>query len=78
MKTANQKTITDTHTQKKKQSKHNNSHQITKELWRKGREKTYKNKSKTIKKIAIRTYKLITTLNVHRPNAPFKRHGLAE
>ena len=82
MKTANQKTIIDTdthiHTHKKKQPKHNNSHQIPKELWRKGRENTYKNKSKTIKKTTIRTYKLISTLNVNRLNAPFKRHGLAE
>ena len=82
MKTANQKTIIDTHTRtqthKKKQPKHNNSYQITKELWRKGRKKTYKNKAKTIKKITIRTYKLIITLNVNRLNAPFKRHGLAE
>ena len=38
----------------------------------------YKNKSQTIKKMAIRTYISIITLNVNGLNAPTKRHGLAE
>ena len=67
---------------KKKQSKHNtkDSYQITREQKRKGRKKTYKNKSKTINKMAIRTYILTITLNVliNGLNAPTKRHRLAE
>ena len=57
MVTTNQKSATDTHIQKKKQSKHNikDSHQITGKQKRKGRKKTYKNKSKTIK-MAVRTH----------------------
>ena len=42
------------------------------------KEKSYNNKPKTIKKMVIRTYKLITTLNVNGLNAPTKRHRLAE
>ena len=42
------------------------------------KEKTYKNKPKTIKKMAIGTYISITTLNVNGLNAPTKRHRLAE
>ena len=45
---------------------------------RKGRKKTYKNKPKTIRKMAIGTYILIITLNVNGLNAPTKRHRLAE
>ena len=44
----------------------------------KGRKKTYKNKSKTINKMAIRTYILIVTLNINGLNVPTKRHRLAE
>ena len=44
----------------------------------KGRKKTYKNKSKTINKMALRTYILIITLNVNRLHASFRRHRLAE
>ena len=40
--------------------------------------KDLKNKPKTIKKMAIRIYILIITLNVNRLNAPNKRHRLAE
>ena len=39
---------------------------------------TYINKSKPINKMAIRTYILITTLNVNGLNAQTKRHRLAE
>ena len=59
MVTANQKSTIDTHTKKKKESKHNTkvSHQTTREQKRKVRKETYKNKSKTIKKMAIGIYK---------------------
>ena len=40
--------------------------------------KKHKNKSKTINKMAIRTYISIITLNVNGLNAPTKRHRLAE
>ena len=40
--------------------------------------KTYKNKPKTIKKMVIRTYISIITLNINGLNAPTKRHRLAE
>ena len=42
------------------------------------KEKTYKNKTKTIKKIPIGTYISISTLNVNGLNAPTKIHRLAE
>ena len=42
------------------------------------KEKTYKNKPKTIKKMVIGTHILIITLNVNVLNAPTKRHTLAE
>ena len=38
----------------------------------------YKNKLKTIKKMVIRTYISIITLNVDGLNAPTKRHRLGE
>ena len=62
MVTANQKSIIDTHTQKRKESKHNtkDSHQITRE--QKRRKKTFKNKSKTINKMAIKTHMSINYL----------------
>ena len=74
MVTTNQKSIIDIHTKKKKKSKYNikNSYQITREKKRKGRKKTYKTKSKTIDKMAVRTYILMITLNVNRLNATNK------
>ena len=42
------------------------------------KEKTYKNKPKTIKKMVIGTYILITTLNLNGLNTPTKRYRLAE
>ena len=42
------------------------------------KEETYKNKSKTIKKMPIGTYISIITLNVNGLNAPTKRHRLDE
>ena len=41
-------------------------------------EKTYKNFSKTIHQMAIRTYILIIILSVHIQNAPTKRDRVAE
>ena len=81
MGTANPKTTIDTHMKKKKQPKHNTTdvHQTTREEnKRKRRKKTYKNKHKTIKKMAIGIHILIITLNVNGLNAPTKRHRLAE
>ena len=78
---ANQKSTIDPHTKKKKEFKHNtkDSHQITREKnKRKGRKKTYKNKSQIINKMAIRTYLSIIILNVNRLNVPTKRHRLVE
>ena len=43
-----------------------------------GRKKINKNKSKTIDRMAIITYKAIITLNVNGLNAPTKRYRLAE
>ena len=42
--------------------------------WGEGRKTTYKNTSKAIKKMAVRTGMLIITLNVNVLNAPTKRH----
>ena len=56
------------HTKKKKESKHNtkDSNQITREENKRGKEKkTYKNKSKTVNTVEIRTFILIITLNVN-------------
>ena len=74
MVTANQKSTIDTHTNKKKQSKHNttDSHQIRTEE-NKRRKKTNKKKSKTIKLMAIRMYISIITLNVNGLKVPTKR-----
>ena len=45
---------------------------------RQEKEKTYNNKTKTIRKMVIGTYISIITLNVNGLNAPTKRHRLAE
>ena len=68
------------HTQKRKNNPNNtkDTHQITREQKRKGRKKTFKNKPKTINKMAIRTYISITTLNKNGLNVPTRRHRLAE
>uniref|UniRef100_A0A8D1HM73 exodeoxyribonuclease III n=1 Tax=Sus scrofa TaxID=9823 RepID=A0A8D1HM73_PIG len=79
--TANQKSTTDTQTNKKNQLKYNtkDSHQTRRGENKKRREeKSNKNKSKTVNKMAIRTYISIITLNVNGLNAPTKRHRLAE
>ena len=42
---------------------------------KRGKEKeTYKNKFKTMNKMAVRTYILIITLNANELNVPTKRH----
>ena len=58
MVTANQKSTIETHTNKKKQFKHNTkeSSNLKRREHEKGRKKTNKNESKTINKMAIRTY----------------------
>ena len=82
MVTKNQKSIIDTHTTKEKESKHNTkfSHQITRK--QKGKKirgkKASRNKSKTINKMAIRTYISIISLNISRFSTPTKIHRLAE
>ena len=43
---------------------------------KKQKKKIYKIKSETIKKMAIRTYISIITLNVNGLNAPTKRHRM--
>ena len=61
---------------KKKESTHNtkDSHQVTREQ-KKGEQKTYNNKSKTINKMTIRAYISIITLNVNGLNTPSKRQS---
>ena len=53
------------HTQKRKGNPNTIVNLVTREQKRKGRKKTYKNKSKTINKMAVRTYILIITLNIN-------------
>ena len=69
---SNQISIINIHTKKKKESKHNieYSHQITRQENK--RKMTNKDKSKTINKMAIRTYISIIALNVNGLNAPTK------
>ena len=65
----------------KKESKYNTNdrHQVTRDKnKRRGRGKTYKNKSKTMNKTAIRTYRPIIVLNISRLNAPTKKHRLTK
>ena len=74
MVTTKQKPIIDIQTKNKKESKHNSedSYQITRGQKKKEGNKTYKNKSKTINKMAIGTYISIITINVNGLNAPTK------
>ena len=72
---APQKSKIDTHTNKKKQPKHNtkDSHQTTTEQEKKTktkrrRKKTKKNKFTTINKMAVRTHIPIITLNINGLN----------
>ena len=71
------------HTHKKRKSNPNTALKMVikpheKRTKEEGKKKTYKNKPKTIKKMAIVTYILITTLNINGLNTPTKRHRLAE
>ena len=77
--TANQKSTIDTQT-KKNQLKYNtkDSHQTRRGENKRRREEKEQDKSKTVNKMAIRTYISIITLNVNGLNAPTKRHRLAE
>ena len=77
---ANQKSTIDPNTNKKNKLKYNtkDSHQITREQEKKRGKKSNKNKSKTINKMAIRTYISIISLMVNGLNAPMKRHRLAK
>ena len=80
----NQKSIIDTHTKKKKHPKTTlkivitSQKKKTKEEGKKNHPQKRENKSRTINKMAIRTYILIITLNVNGLNPPTKRHSLAE
>ena len=65
-----------THT--KEESKHTLKKVLKSQENKRKRKETYKNKSKTINKMAIRTYISTITLNVHELNAATKRHTLAE
>ena len=80
MGTAKQKTTIDTHTQKKKQSKHNTTIVVKSQENKRGREekKAHRNKYKTVNKMAIRTYILIITSNGNELNSSTKRHRLAK
>ena len=77
----NQKSIIDTHTKKRKESKHNTKdrHQITREESKRKRKKqtnkktTKKTHLKTVTKMTISTYLPIITLNVNGLNAVVKR-----
>ena len=69
------------------QKKRNQHHQTSlttnakgKSLGRKHKrkEKTYKNKPKTIKKMVIGIHISIITLNINELNTPYKRHRLVE
>ena len=78
--TASQKSTIHIHTNKKNQLKYNtkDSQQTIRGENKRRREekKNNKNKSKTVKKMAIRTYISIITLNVNGLNTPNKRHRL--
>ena len=68
--------MTDKHTQKRKEPKHNAEvhHQITKEGKRR-KKKNYKNNPETINKMALSKYLSIITLNLNGLNFPIKRQS---
>ena len=72
--TKKKKPTIDTHKPKKRQSKHitKDSHQIIRK--EEGKKKIFKNKSKTVNKMVIRTF----ISYVNGLNAPIKRYILAE
>ena len=73
-----QKSTIDTQRRKSNPNNIQDRHHITREQKREGRKKTFKNKSKTINKMAIRTFIVIITLNVNGLNAPTKSQRLAQ
>ena len=79
--TTNQNSVIYTHTHKKRNPNMplklviKSQEKRTKE---EGEKKTYKNKSKTVNKMALRTYISIITLNINGLNVPTERHSLAE
>ena len=79
MGSANQKTAIDLHTNKKKQSKHNakDNPQITGEKKEERKKRPAKTNPKTIKKMAVRSYISIITLNINGFCAPTERRRLA-
>ena len=68
----------DTHIKKKKQSKHSTKDSQEKTTKEEGQKKDPKQQSKTIKKMVIRTYLYLITLNVNGLNTPTKRHRLGK
>ena len=77
--TTNQKSTIEIQTKNKQESKHNTEVcQSTTEQKRKGRKRAYKNKFKTVNKMAIRTYIPVITFRVNDLNAPTKRQIVAE
>ena len=77
----NQKSTIDIHTKMKKESKHStkDGRQTAREKNKRRREEKRPTKNlKTINKMAIRTYILVTTLNVNGLKAPTKRCRLAQ
>ena len=69
-----------THTKEKQECKHNtkDSHQITREEIKRGREEKLQKQTQNNEQNGNRTYISIITLNKNRSNAPNKRHRLAE
>ena len=76
---ANTKPTIDKYTHKRKSNANTTCMYVfPRNTWGREEKKTFKNKPKTIKIMAIGTYILITTFNVNGINAPNKRQRLAE
>lgn len=69
----NQKSVTDIHTRKRKQSKHRVIKSQEESNRRNEPEKSYKNNPQTINKVVICKYVSIAILNVNGLSAPIKR-----
>ena len=80
MVTTNWKHVIDKHTKKRKKQSKSNTTVIKSQEKKRGKEKKkdLQNKSKTINKMAIRTYVSIITLHVNELNTQTKRHRLAK
>ena len=78
--TTNQKPIIDTHTKKRKESKHNitESHRSQGKRTKEERNKNNYTNEKAINKMAISAYLSIIYLSVNGLNAPVKRHRVAK